>query len=129
MRRGFWHVALDKLGGASFAKHYRIATDPFAPGMILKVLHDRCERSRQVNVVAIYKTENFARGSFNTFVDGVNLAPILFAHPERESIFVAPDDIYSFIRTATVNNYVLEIRIILIEHRQDSLFEESSLIK
>src|SRR5215475_7870110 len=116
MRRRFWHVALDKLGCATLAKHYRIAADPFAVRMILKVLRDRRERSRQVNIITINETKDLSRSFLETFVDSVHLASVFFTDPERQPVLVTSDDIYSFIRAAAVNYDVFKIWIILIEN-------------
>src|SRR6266446_4188545 len=43
-------------------------------------------------------------------------------------LFITTNDLDAFIRATTVDNDVFEIRILLIEYRQNRLFEELSLI-
>src|SRR5258707_6240850 len=97
--------------------------------MIAKVLRRRRERSRQIQIVAIQKTENITRRLRNPFVDCMDLATIFFAHPVGQMLFIALDDFDSFIRAATVDDDVFEIRILLIEYRQNRLFNKLSLIE
>src|SRR5260370_20061285 len=59
----------------------------------------------------------------------MDLAAIFFTHPVGQMLFVALDDFASFIRAATVDDDVFEIRILLIEYRQNRLFKKLSLIE
>src|SRR6202008_2893586 len=86
------HHCMDHTRLVALAKHERVAADPVAAGIVCKVTHDGIECAGKVNIVAIDKSENVSGGPFETFVDRVHLAAILFTHPVRQLVFVAPND-------------------------------------
>src|SRR6266404_6218815 len=113
----------------SFTEHDRVTAIPFAGLMIFKVTHHRVERARQIDIVAINEAEYVAGRLLKALINRMDLTPIFFTDPEGEPIFIAPNDLYRFVGAAAVDDDVLEIGIILVEHRQNRLFQESALIK
>src|SRR5258708_2766458 len=97
--------------------------------MTFKVIGHHRERARQIEVIAVNKAEDVAGRLRDTLVNCMDLTPIFLADPERESIFIATNDLEGFIGATTVDNDVLEIGIILIENRQNRLFQEAALIE
>src|SRR5437667_11877793 len=128
MRRGFWNHGLNQLVIESVAEHDRVAANPFAFRVILKVLRHRRERAGQIEIVAVYETENLAGCFLDPFIDCLHLAAILFADPVGQVLFITTNDLDALISAATVDDYVFEIRILLIEDRQNRLFEKLFLI-
>lgn len=59
----------------------------------------------------------------------MGLTPVGFAHPVSQPAFILPDDFCRVIRTAAINDDVLQVGIVLIEHRQDGLLQVMSLVE
>src|ERR1051325_5467405 len=129
MRRRFRNYRFDRFVWPPVTKHDRVATHPFGICVILEMLCDRGERSRQIEIVAVNKREDLAGGSLDAFVDGVHLTAIFFAHPESQSIFVSTNDRNRFIRTTAVDDDVFEVWIILIQDGSNSFLQVNALIE
>ena len=98
------------------AKHDRVATDPLAFRVLIKVAHYGVENARKIKIVAIEKREDVARCSFQTLVDCMHLAAIFLAYPVSQSILVTTNDRDTFIGAAAIDHHVLEWLVSLIEH-------------
>src|SRR5215213_5236860 len=72
------HYGVNQPRLVAVAEHDRVAANPLALGVLSEVAQHRIEGTGQVNVVAVDEGENVARGSFETLVDRVHLAAILF---------------------------------------------------
>src|ERR1051325_11550377 len=129
MRRRFRNYRFDRFVWPPVTKHDRVATHPFGICVILEMLCDGGERSRQIEIVAVDKPEDVARRSLDAFVDGVHLTAIFLAYPVSQSIFVSTNDVKCFIGAAAVDNDIFKVWIVLIENGQNRLFQEAALIE
>src|SRR5258706_11720426 len=105
----------------ALTKHDRIAANPLTVRIILEILCYGGECSGQIDIVAVDKGEDVAGGQFESFVNRVDLPAIFLANPIRQPIFIAANDLDSFIRAAPVDDYVFEVGILLIEDLQHRL--------
>src|SRR6266581_3333081 len=112
-----------------FTKHDRVATNPLTVRMSFEMIGDGRQRAGQIEIVAVEKTKDVARGALETFVDGLHLPAIFLADPIAQMLFVLTNHVDAFVVAAAVDDDVLKRFVSLIEHRQDRFFEKSSLIK
>src|ERR1700741_713829 len=120
---------MDQSRVVTFAKHDRVAANPFGLGIVGKVTHHCVECAGQINIVAVDERENVARGFFETFVDRVYLPAIFFTYPVSQLVLVAANDRDTLISASSVDDDVLERLITLIQYRQDRLFQEMALVE
>src|SRR5437867_1190895 len=113
----------------TLAKHFGVATKPLTIRVRSEVIHRGVERSGKIDVVAVDESKYITSRLLQTFVDRMNLAPVLLADPICQAIFVTLDYFHAFVSASAVNDYVLEWLVSLIEHRQDGLFEKSTLVE
>src|SRR5215471_4351758 len=97
--------------------------------MLREIVGDRRKCSWSIDIVAIEVSKDIAGRAGQAFVDSMHLAAILFTLPVRQLRRKFADNLYALIGAAAVNHHVLEIRVVLIEHRADSLFQELSLVE
>src|ERR1700694_1218046 len=114
MSRRFWHHGLDQFRTVTLTEHYRIAANPFSFRIGIKVFRHRGERPRQIDVVTVNESEDVPGAFLDTFIYRVDLSAVLFAGPIGQAIFIPSNYLDGFIRTAPVDNDVLEIRILLV---------------
>ena|SRR5438128_3139394 len=112
-----------------FTKHDGVATNPLTVSMSFEMIGDGRQRARQIEIVAVDKAKDIARGLLETFIDGMHLPAIFLADPVGEMLFVLTNDVDAFVVAAAVDDDVLKRLVPLIEHRQDRFFEKLSLIK
>src|SRR6266849_5186644 len=93
MRRGFGNLGLNQIVLHSVAEHHRVAANPFAFRVILKVLRHRRERAGQIEIVTVYETENVAGCLLDPFINCMHLAAILFAYPIGQVLFITTNDL------------------------------------
>ena len=98
-------------------------------GMLFEVAHDRVERSRQVNVIAVEERADIAGGFRESLVDCVDLAAVFFALPVSKTILVTTNHFDAFVSAATVDDHVLERFVSLVQHGQYRLFEKPALVE
>src|SRR5439155_25669140 len=62
-------------------------------------------------------------------VDGVALPGVVLAHPIREVTFVSLDDLHAPVGAAAVDDDVLEVGVVLVEHGADGSLEVRTLVE
>src|SRR5688500_11243632 len=128
MRRRLRDFRTDDSRFVTFTKHNRVAADPLAFRMLGEVVHYGRKRSGKIEIVAVEKGEDVASCSFESFINRMDLAAILFAYPVGETIFVLLDDRDAFVSAAAVDHDVLERFVTLFQDGKDRLFEKSALV-
>src|ERR1043165_2265711 len=129
MRGRARHDSVNQARLMTLAKHDRVAANPLGLRMLGEVTHDGVESAWEVNVVAVDESDNVAGGTCESLVDRVHLSTIFFAFPVGELVFVAADDRNTLVSAGTVDDDVLERLVTLIQHREDRLFQEPSLVE
>src|SRR5688500_8729274 len=97
--------------------------------MAFEVTRYRPESPGQIHIIAVDKSCDITRDSFEAFIDGMHLPAILFAGPVSQTVFVLFDYVDAFIRTAAVNDEVLQRLIVLLKDRADRLLKIFPLIE
>jgi len=111
------------------SEHYSVATNPLALWMLFEMIHYSVECTGKIDVVAVDKRKDVAGDFLEAFVDRMNLATILFAHPISQSIFVATNNRSTLVRATAVNDDVFKILKALIQDAENGLFQKSPLVK
>src|SRR6516225_171624 len=83
---------------------------------------------RKVKVVAVQPTKNTLRRALKTFVNRCRLTTILSGTPESQVGTIFLENFDRTIATATVQNQVLKLRILLLEHTENCLLDELTLV-
>src|SRR5882672_439691 len=94
----------------------------------VKLLGDESQRARQIEIVRVEPAENASRRQRETLVQRVGLTAILFTFPMSKVALVFFYDLDTIVRTPTVHDDVFQIRILLADHRQDRLLQETALV-
>jgi len=63
-----------------------------------------------------------------SFIDGVALTTVLLAHPVFQILLIFLDDVETIVHAPAVDHDILDIRILLLEDREDGLFEIRTLV-
>ena len=96
------------------------------PGV--KLLGGKGQRSRQIEIVRVEPAENISRRQRKAFIEGVSLTAILFTFPVRQVALVFLDDLGAVVGAPAVDDDVLQVRILLADHGQDRLLQETALV-
>src|SRR5215208_3112483 len=113
----------------SLAEHDGVAAHPLALRTSVKVAHHSVEGARQINIITVDECYNVASDLLETLVDCVHLPAIFFTHPVSQPAFIATNDRGTFVGAATIDHDVFERFVSLLQHGQDRLFQEPSLVK
>ncbi len=62
-------------------------------------------------------------------VERVGLAAVLLGYPGRQAVLVFFDDFHGTIGGASVDDEILHVRIVLLQHRQDGGFQKTGLVE
>src|SRR5215470_5507268 len=112
----------------SVAEHKRVTAYPTASRMFCKMRGHGGECAGQVNIITINEGDNIPGHLLQSFVDGVHLAAVFFAHPVGKPPFVTTKDGHSLVCASAIENDVFEVRIALIQDRENRFFYESALV-
>jgi hypothetical protein len=127
-------IALWESSGATeksvlFIDHETASSDPIHVQVAFEEFRNSEESCREQNVVRVEPSEDISFASRKSLLNGICLATIWPAFPIRQAVRVPLDYRHRAIRTATVDDDVLKRRILLIENRANSPFEELRLVE
>ena len=105
-----------------------IAYECDVPGVSFESAGYDVERSRKIEIVAVEPTDNLASRHTKALVDRIRLPVVGFRNPVCEVSFVALDDRDAFVGAASIDNDVLEISIVLEQHRAERAFNVCPLV-
>src|SRR5439155_17209927 len=75
-------------------------------------------------VIGVEPTDELARGSAKALVEAIRLPIIWLAQPKRHLVFISTDEVDAPISGTAIDNAVLELWVILVEHRNDAVLEQ-----
>src|SRR4051812_15181007 len=91
------------------------------PGNFLK-------RAGQKQVITVDPGNNVTGGPAQSFVDGLALAIVFLTYPISKMVFVFMYDVHTFVLAAAINQDILQVRIVLGDHRLNGFFKIGALL-
>jgi len=95
----------------------------------LQCPHRSAYSAGQQQVIGVEPGQNFATGVCKTLVDSVRLALVGLGLPVRQTVSIFFDNLQAAIARAAVDDDVLQVWVILLQHRAQRLLEESRLVE
>lgn len=90
---------------------------------------DGSQRARRKLIIAVEPCENVTTGQAHAFIDGMGLTPIGFADDLIDTIPVCVNDAQGSVCRSSVDEDVLEVWVVLVEHRAQGFFNVGALIE
>ena len=105
------------------------AGDPHHIGLGVEDFGDGAEGPGTIFVVAVEPGHDFAAGFGKALVQRIAMAGVGLADKMVQPVFVFLDDLHRAVGAAAIDHDIFEMRIILIQHRAQRVFDKSRLVE